>query len=73
MRCWPGDLATPRKQQHTARRIFERLADERDAQVPYWYAGRGGADGPANGEDTRQPGIAAFSWHYPRLQSWLVS
>jgi hypothetical protein len=33
-----GDLATPRKQRHTARRIFERLAGERDAQVSYSYA-----------------------------------
>jgi hypothetical protein len=44
-----------------------------DAQVSYSYVDHGGADGQANGEDTRQPGIAAFSWHYPRLQSWLVS
>jgi hypothetical protein len=30
------DLAAPRKQRHTARRIFERLADEHGAQV--WYS-----------------------------------
>ena len=29
------DLAAPRKQRHTARRIFERLADEHAAQVSY--------------------------------------
>src|ERR1700731_3996361 len=29
------DLAAPRKQRHTARRVFERLRDERDAQVSY--------------------------------------
>ncbi|HTQ88830.1 MAG TPA: IS21 family transposase, partial [Streptosporangiaceae bacterium] len=29
------DLAAPRKQRHTARRIFERLRDEHDAQVSY--------------------------------------
>jgi hypothetical protein len=29
------DLAAPRKQRHTARRVFERLADEHDAQVSY--------------------------------------
>jgi hypothetical protein len=31
------DLAAPREQRHTARRIFERLADEHDAQVSYSY------------------------------------
>ena len=29
------DLAAPGKQRHTARRIFERLVDEHDAQVSY--------------------------------------
>ncbi len=29
------DLAAPRKQRHTARRVFERLRDEHDAQVSY--------------------------------------
>src|SRR5690348_4026476 len=29
------DLAAPRKQRHTARRVFERLVDEHDAQVSY--------------------------------------
>jgi transposase len=29
------DLAAPRKQRHTARRVFERLADEHDARVSY--------------------------------------
>jgi transposase len=29
------DLAAPRKQRHTAKRIFERLHDEHDAQVSY--------------------------------------
>jgi len=31
------DLDAPRKQRHTARRIFERLADEHDAAVSYSY------------------------------------
>jgi transposase len=30
-----GDLDAPRKQRHTAKRIFERLRDERDARVSY--------------------------------------
>jgi hypothetical protein len=34
------DLAAPRKQRHTARRIFERLADEHDAQVSYSYVAK---------------------------------
>jgi hypothetical protein len=34
------DLAAPRKQRHTARRVFERLADEHDAQVSYSYVAR---------------------------------
>ena len=29
------DLAAPRKQRHTAKRVFERLRDEHDAQVSY--------------------------------------
>ena len=29
------DLGAPRKQRHTARRVFERLRDEHDAQVSY--------------------------------------
>jgi hypothetical protein len=31
------DLDAPRKQRHTARRIFERLVDEHDARVSYSY------------------------------------
>jgi len=34
------DLAAPRKQRHTARRIFERLADEHAAQVSYSYVAK---------------------------------
>jgi transposase len=34
------DLAAPRKQWHTARRVFERLADEHDAQVSYSYVAK---------------------------------
>ena len=34
------DLAAPRKQRHTARRIFERLVDEHDAQVSYSYVAK---------------------------------
>jgi transposase len=34
------DLTAPRKQQHTARRVFERLADERGAQVSYSYVAK---------------------------------
>ena len=32
-----ADLEAPRKQRHTARRIFERLVDEHGAQVSYSY------------------------------------
>jgi transposase len=34
------DLAAPRRQRHTARRIFERLADEHGAQVSYSYVAK---------------------------------
>ena len=40
MRCCAEDLAAPRKQRHTARRVFERLADEHDAQVSYSYVAK---------------------------------
>jgi hypothetical protein len=32
-----GDLGAPRKQRHTARRVFERLRDEHGARVSYSY------------------------------------
>ena len=35
-----ADLAAPPKQRHTAQRIFERLADEHDAQVSYSYVAK---------------------------------
>jgi hypothetical protein len=34
------DLAAPRRQRHTARRVFERLADEHGAQVSYSYVAK---------------------------------
>ena len=34
------DLAVPRKQRHTARRVFERLCDEHGARVSYSYVAR---------------------------------
>ena len=34
------DLTAPPKQRHTARRIFERLRDEHDAQVSYSYVAK---------------------------------
>src|SRR5215207_1672981 len=34
------DLTAPRKQRHTARRIFERLCAEHDAQVSYSYVAK---------------------------------
>jgi transposase len=34
------DLAAPRKQRHTAKRIFERLRDEHHAQVSYSYVAK---------------------------------
>jgi transposase len=34
------DLGAPRKQRHTARRVFERLCDEHDARVSYSYVAR---------------------------------
>ncbi len=34
------DLEAPRKQRHTARRVFERLRDERDARVSYSYVAK---------------------------------
>ena len=68
------DLAAPRKQRHTARRIFERLADEHGAQVSYSYvakyvarrraeiaaADRDGAEGLAGFvPQAREPGAEA--------------
>jgi transposase len=35
-----ADLAAPRKQRHTARRVFERLCDEHDARVSYSYVAK---------------------------------
>jgi hypothetical protein len=35
-----GDLAAPRKQRHTARRVFERLCDEHGAAVSYSYVAK---------------------------------
>jgi hypothetical protein len=34
------DLEAPRKQRHTARRVFERLHDEHDARVSYSYVAK---------------------------------
>ena len=34
------DLEAPRKQRHTARRVFERLCDEHDARVSYSYVAK---------------------------------
>jgi transposase len=34
------DLTAPRKQRHTARRVFERLCDEHDARVSYSYVAK---------------------------------
>ena len=34
------DLAAPRKQRHTAKRVFERLRDEHDARVSYSYVAK---------------------------------
>ena len=69
------DLAAPRKQRHTARRVFERLADEHGAQVSYSYVakyvarrraeiaaqdGRAGAEGLAGFvPQVREPGAEA--------------
>jgi transposase len=52
------DLAAPRKQRHTARRVFERLADEHSAQVSYSYVAKYVARRRAEiaAEDRRQGG-----------------
>src|SRR5260221_10201397 len=34
------DLAAPRKQRHSARRVFERLCDDHDAQASYSYVAK---------------------------------
>ena len=34
------DLAAPRKQRHTAKRVFERLCDEHGAAVSYSYVAK---------------------------------
>ena len=57
------DLAAPRKQRHTARRVFERLADEHGAQVSYSYVakyvGRRRAEIAAEDRDGAE-GLAGF-------------
>ena len=57
------DLAAPRKQRHTARRVFERLADEHDARVSYSYVakyvGRRRAEITAEDRDGAE-GLAGF-------------
>jgi transposase len=35
-----GDLDAPRKQRHTAKRVWDRLRDEHDAQVSYSYVAK---------------------------------
>jgi len=35
-----ADVGAPRKQRHTARRVFDRLVDEHDAQVSYSYVAK---------------------------------
>jgi len=56
------DLAAPRKQRHTARRVFERLADEHGAQVSYSYVAKYVARRRAEiaAEDPRDGGLAGF-------------
>ena len=60
------DLAAPRKQRHTARRVFERLADEHDAQVSYSYVAKYVARRRAEitaedgGQDGGLAGLAGF-------------
>ena len=60
------DLAAPRKQRHTARRIFERLADEHAAQVSYSYVAKYVARRRAEiaaedrGQDGGLAGLAGF-------------
>src|SRR5260370_40944713 len=34
------ELGAPRKQRHTARRVFERLCDDHDAQASYSYVAK---------------------------------
>jgi transposase len=69
------DLQAPRKQRHTAQRVFERLCDEHDARVSYSYVAkyvhrrrpeieaerRAGADGGLDGfvPQAREPGAEA--------------
>ena len=55
------DLAAPRKQRHTARRVFERLADEHDAQVSYSYVAKYVARRRAE-IAARGPGLARRAW-----------
>jgi transposase len=58
------DLAAPRKQRHTARRVFERLADEHGAQVSYSYVAKYVArrrpEIAAEGRDGAEGGLAGF-------------
>jgi transposase len=57
------DLEAPRKQRHTARRVFERLCDEHGAQVSYSYVAKYVARrrGEIAAEDrARAGGLAGF-------------
>src|SRR5437870_8542502 len=58
------DLAAPRKQRHTAKRVFERLRDEHGAQVSYSYVAKYVArrrpEIAAEGRDGAEGGLAGF-------------
>ena len=56
------DLAAPRKQRHTARRVFERLADEHGAQVSYSHVCVPGTWGAAGLRSPRRTGTARRAW-----------
>ena len=56
------DLAAPRKQRHTARRVFERLADEHDAQVSYSHVCVPGTWRAAGLRSPRRTGDRTGAW-----------
>ena len=62
------DLAAPRKQRHTARRVFERLADEHGAQVSYSYVAKYVARRRAEIEAGRRAGAASVDGFVPQAK-----
>jgi transposase len=63
-----GDLDAPRKQRHTARRVWERLRDEHDAGVSYSYVAKYVARRRAEVEAEARGQAASLEGFVPQLK-----